>query len=30
MIVCVMCVGGIGNVWVECLRMWLMREKRAL
>lgn len=30
MIVCVMCVGGIGNVWVKCLRVWLMEEKRSL
>lgn len=27
MIVCVMCVGGIGNVWVKCLRVWLMEGK---
>lgn len=27
MIVCVMCVCGIGNVWVKSLRVWLMEGK---
>lgn len=27
MIICVMCVVGIGNVWVKCLRVWLIEGK---
>lgn len=27
MVVCVICVGVVGNVWVKYLRVWLMEGK---